>query len=100
MKANKRTEWYNRPYHLTVDQLGNPMIVIDEFFSCYHLDDLRQLLWDWLQAAMATENSSFDCSRDRSNLLFLYKKIEELVEAVYVLREKINGGDEDKTAKA
>lgn len=97
MKANQRTEWYNRPYHLTPEELKNPYLVIEEFFNCYHLDDLRHLLWDWLHAAMSAENSTYDDHTDRSDLLFFYRKIEMLAEAVFVLRGKPAIGAEEPT---
>lgn len=88
MKAYKRTQLYNQPIRLTEKQLHEPERILKEFFSWYHLDDFRELLWEWMQVAMTAENSVYETSKERSNLMFFYRNIELLVEAAYVLRQE------------
>jgi hypothetical protein len=72
--------------HLSKEQQQQPLEVLACFFDCYHLKDLRELLWDWLLAALGTDSGIYDKGRERSNLIFLYQKVEALVEAAYLLR--------------
>lgn len=48
-------EWHNKPLHLTVAEIEDPAIVINEFFQCYHLPDIRACLQSWLQDALVKE---------------------------------------------
>ncbi len=88
MKAYKRTQWYNQPIRLSEKQMKDPGRILEEFFTWYHLDDIRQILWEWMQVAMVTDNDVFESGRDRNNLLFFYRNIEILVEAAYLLRKQ------------
>ena len=76
---------HNQIQRLTEEQQENPIPVVSEFFSCYHLSDMRKLLWDWLQAGLTNSHANFETGKERSDLLFFYQKIEELVEATYLL---------------
>lgn len=88
MKTYKRTQWYNQPIRLTEKQVKDPDSVLKEFFTWYHLDDLRQLLWEWMQVAITTENDVYETSRDRSNLLFFYRNMETLIEAAFLVKQQ------------
>ena len=96
MKAYQRTSLYNQPVRLTQEQMADPDSVLNDFFSWYHLDDLRQMLWEWMQAAMITDNGIYETSKERSNLLFFYRNMELLVEAAYLIRQQRNAGKEGK----
>lgn len=76
---------HNQIQRLNEEQQENPVPVVNEFFSCYHLTDSRQLLWDWLQAGLTNNYANFQTCKQRSDLLFFYQKIEELIEANYLL---------------
>lgn len=71
---------------LTKEQQLDPRGVIDYFFECYHLQDLRELLWQWLIAGLSSDNGTYPKGTDRSNLIFLYENIESLAEAVYLMQ--------------
>ncbi|NII25160.1 hypothetical protein HB364_08720 [Pseudoflavitalea sp. X16] len=72
---------------LSEEEQKQPVKVLDAFFDCYHLKDLREVLWDWLVAALGTDSGIYDRGRERSNLIFLYKQIELLYEAAYVIHK-------------
>jgi hypothetical protein len=76
---------------LSKEQQQNPITVLEEFFSNYHLQDIRECLWDWLEAALASENGTYQTGKARGSLLFLYKNIETLTEAAFILhRNKVD----------
>jgi hypothetical protein len=73
---------------LSEEEQKAPQDVLKVFFDCYHLKDLHEVLWDWLLAALSTDSGIYDRGRERSNLIFLYQKLETLVEAAYLLNFK------------
>ncbi len=66
----------------------NPILVIDDFFSSYHLHEVREELQTIKQVALTTDNDEFTTGSQRSNLLFLCEKLEGLTEAAWLLKEK------------
>lgn len=73
---------------LTDAQQAHPASVFVHFFECYHLKDVRELLWDWLLTALGSDNGVYAKGRDRSNLIFLYEKLETMAEAAWVLHKQ------------
>ena len=64
--------------------------VIFQLFGNYHLKEVKAYLWNWLQVALAKENSTYDTGKERSNLLFFYENLVELFEAFWLINQKIN----------
>ncbi len=85
---NHHPKWLKQPLRLTEEDRQNLFVVLDNFFSCYSLQDVREMLWDWLVTALASDSSNYDNGTDRSNLIFLYENLETLVEAAYLLMKK------------
>ncbi len=77
----------NTILRLTEEQQSAPNEVIEEFFTNYHLADVRALLWNWLTAGL-TNDSHFRDGRSRSNLIFLYEQMEAFTEASFLLRRQ------------
>lgn len=85
MQAYKRKKSYNKPLRLSRKQRKHPARVIRDFYTWYHLGDVRHLLQEWLEVAITTENAQFETARDRSTLLFFCRNIELMAEAAYLL---------------
>lgn len=85
--CNKQKQIHNQLLRLTREQQQEPGAVLTYFFECYHLKDLRELLWDWLLTALSSDNVTYAKGRERSNLIFLYEKLESLVEAAYLMHQ-------------
>ncbi len=45
-------DWHKQPLRLSIQEMKNPHTVLTEFFSCYHLTDIRACLKEWLTEAM------------------------------------------------
>lgn len=73
---------------LSEQEKEDPMLVLRDFHSSYHLNEVRETLWDWFTIAITTDNSTFDDGQSRSNLLFFYEKLEKVLEALYLLVQK------------
>jgi hypothetical protein len=86
--VNKNPQWFNQPMRLSSDEKKNPLHVIAEFFECYHLHEIRALLWSWLSEIIVSPNGISNDAQERSNHLFFYEKIEALIEAVLVLLKR------------
>jgi len=78
-------EFYAQPIRLNDEK---PAEVLENFFSAYSLSEIRQHLWNMVEASTTTDNHLFDESRERDNLIWFYSQIEELIEAAYMLTKK------------
>lgn len=87
MKAyNNHPQWYNEPIRLNEEQTKNPALIFDEFFQCYHLNEVRQTMWQWLVTVVSSAGSVSNDPHERNNDLYFYEQIEMLVEGVWVMR--------------
>lgn len=78
----------NQLIWLSDEQKLIPMRVLEDFFSTYHLKDVRELFKPWLRAGLTCDNGLYDEAKERNDLLFFHEKLEELVEACYLLKEE------------
>lgn len=93
---NNHPQWYNQPLRLTEEQKQNPQLVLDDFFQCYHLNDIREILWEWLTEVISSPHSISNEGQNRNNHFYFYEKIEELIEAAFVMRSEINQSVKDQ----
>lgn len=85
MQAFKRTKFCKKPVRLSKKQKKDPIKVIRDFYTWYHLGDLRHYIGEWVESAITTENPQFETAKERSNLLFFSRNIELLAEAAFQL---------------
>jgi hypothetical protein len=85
---NRNPEWHCQPLRLNDEERQHPESVLDDFFSCFHLQDMREILWDWLVAALSGESGVYNSGFARSNLIFVYEKLELLVEAAHLMHKR------------
>jgi hypothetical protein len=85
---NHHPQWHNQPLRLTDEQRKDPVLVIEEFFTCYHLQEVRKILWDWTVEIVSSHRSIASDPRERNNHLYFYEKIETLVEAALIIQRK------------
>jgi hypothetical protein len=82
---SSRPEIFDRPVLITE---GQELSVIMEFFQTFDLSGAKQHLWDWLEAALSTDNGFFNEPEDRSTLITLYQGLQELIGAALIILEK------------
>lgn len=87
---NNHPQWYKQPLRLTQEQKKDPLPVLDDFFLCYHLNDVREILWLWLTEVLSSQRSIASDGLDRNNHIYFYEMVEEVIEAAYVMRRKIH----------
>ncbi|HYE56217.1 MAG TPA: hypothetical protein VD996_15315 [Chitinophagaceae bacterium] len=69
-------------------QTPDPYQVFNDFFERYELHDCQLELWRLLGAAFSSEDADNWNRLDRGNAIFFCKNIDEVLKALYALREK------------
>ena len=87
---NKHPQWYNQPLRLTKEQKQDPLLVLDDFFECYHLNEVRETFWEWLSEVVSSTRSISSESNDRSNHFYFYEKIEGVIEAAFIIKKRMH----------
>src|SRR5262249_22556766 len=95
---NKHPYWRNQPLRLTQKQQDDLAVVFQDFFECYHLHEVRETLWEWLVEVISSQNSISNDGNARNNHIFFYEKLEQLVEACFILHKggQVEKIDEDR----
>lgn len=88
--CNHHPQWHNQPLRLTEEERQNPKMVIEDFFECYHLNDVREIMWNWTVAIVSSPGNISSEPLERSNHLYFYEKMEALVEASYIILKQLN----------
>ena len=86
--CNSHPQLNNQTLRLTEEQRIDPMLVINEFFECYQLNDIRDTFWKWLVEVLTSSGSISTGAIERGNNIFFYEQIELLIEACYILRKQ------------
>lgn len=86
--AKEHIKHANQLQRLSEEQLVKPMKVLGSFFSNYHLKDVRDQFKVWLRAGLSCDHGFYDEGKDRHNLIFFHEKLEELVEACFLIKEE------------
>ncbi len=78
--TDKMPPWhYQQTFHLTEAAVQNPLLLLEEFFDCYSLPDIRHCLREWLFRSMQQKEAKDD------NLMTLHDTVLRLVEASWLL---------------
>ena len=78
------------PFKLTISEIENPVPVIIEFFESFHIQDIRADLLSLYDYSLGHEKDS------SQSLFFTYTQVEKLVEACWVIREKLKGDNAER----
>jgi hypothetical protein len=95
---NNNPSWHSQPLRLTPEQTQTPKLVLDDFFQCYQLQDIREIMWQWLTAAVSSPGSHANDHHEHNNYMFFYEKMESLIEAAWVMR-RINNQEPKPASK-
>lgn len=69
------------------EHVKEPLAVIGEFCDWSDKETVKAQMWDWLMAAMGAKYAGYEDAGKRWELLFLYKRLEGLVDAAYGIGE-------------
>ena len=84
MPTSKQPEARQSFHVLDEAEIADPHLAIDEFFDFSHLDDARNLLWEWMKATISGQFASLE-PEEKEAIIVLYEKTEKLMEAAYAL---------------
>jgi hypothetical protein len=65
----------------------DPWFILFEFFSHYKLQEIRDSLWEVYKSAIK-DDSTYEFSKQKSDLVFLYERLNDLATASYVIARK------------
>jgi len=85
MKTTDYPEWEMQSRLLKKEEVNDPSIVLDEIFDFAHLPEWRSLLWEWLKITVSGSYNTASAELERGNLLFLYEKLQRLIEASHLI---------------
>jgi hypothetical protein len=77
-------KWHLKPLRLSIVEIDNPASVLDFFFTCYDLPDLRACLKEMLHDSLRAEGA------DAASHVSTHRDLEKLVEAVWVIHNQNN----------
>jgi hypothetical protein len=80
--------FYSRPIHLSKEEQANPLELLQDFFFCNLLPDIRSLLWQMVVNSLCVPDSAFDQAGHRQSLLALYRDLERVLEAAWLLSHR------------
>jgi hypothetical protein len=76
---------FERPLRLGREQIKDPIGVLDRFFEDYRVQEWRGNLRDMVEICLTTDNAEFGEAEQRASLLQLYKDLEALLEAAWLI---------------
>jgi hypothetical protein len=74
-------EWLEKPFHLTPEEIRNPIKVLEEFCWEYSPTEVRMKLKDWYAASLSDEVAN------TKSIFTIYENVEKLIEAVYLIQK-------------
>jgi hypothetical protein len=84
----RHRNFYGKPFRLTEEQQQEPLKVIHNFFSDFHLHECREILGEMLECALIGDNPQFQEAGQRSAIYTFIERLEELIEVAYVIKFK------------
>ena len=89
MKKSAYPEWDMYSRLLTNEEHADPNLVLEELFDFAHLPEWRNILWDWLKITVSgSYNAETSTSSERASILFVYEKLQKLIEASHLMYTK------------
>jgi len=96
---NNHPLWYKEPLRLTEEQRNDPFLVFKDFFECFHLNDTREILWDWLTGIVSISSRVLNQPHYCNNQIYFYEKFEELIEAALLITKSAQSKEREDLAQ-
>jgi hypothetical protein len=88
-----QSEFYNHPILLSEEQAINPASVAADFFTDYNLYEVREILASITETCLTCDTYHFDSAEKRADFMHFQKKLELLLEAVFIIGKKQSSDD-------
>ncbi len=84
-------EWHGNPLRLSIAEIEDPYPVLDHFFKCYTLPQIRACLQELVYDSLRAEDT------DAPSHVTTHEDIEKLVEAAWIIfKQNGNGSEQNK----
>ena len=83
-------EWHDNPLRLSIAEIDNPYPVLDHFFKCYTLPQIRTCLQELVYDSLRAEDT------DAPSHVTTHEDVEKLVEAAWVILKHENKGKQQE----
>ena len=84
----ERREIFDQIMLLSEEEMQDPVGMLEQFFSNYHLHECRDILWSMVYTCLTTDNTEFGNPEERANLLLRHQDLERLLEACALVIKK------------
>ncbi|SFE96806.1 hypothetical protein SAMN05518672_11376 [Chitinophaga sp. CF118] len=74
--------------HLNEQELKHPELAINRFCELFPLTDVRQALWLWLNETLTAQDTHYEDTQNRANLLVIYNQLLYLLDATYIMNHQ------------
>ena len=81
--------FFDQPVWLTDQEQKDPYETLRRFTQDYTLSELRNHLYEMVDACITTDNPHFDYPEQRANLSLFQVRTEMIFEAVYIIVKQI-----------
>ena len=81
----EQQEIFNQPIRLSHQETEQPITVFQKYFQDYYLCDTRHNLWEMVMAGITSDNPYFADPSNRADLLLFYERIEQVLEAAFII---------------
>ncbi len=85
---NDFPEWQYKPFWLNKEEIDQPQDVLQQFFETYSLPVCRTNLWELLTGFMNSEQADDMDRNERSDMLYFYRGLSELIEVSNLMAHK------------
>jgi hypothetical protein len=82
-RTRRNPAFLNAPQLLSEMQRKEPLQVLEDFFSVYHLSQAKDIATDLFHVAVSTENYQFGTPLERAGVVSFHEHLHLLLEAAY-----------------
>lgn len=75
-------------FKLSDEEIEDPFLTIEDFFSFGHLPDIRQMMWEWYKSTVTGTFPRDLERRERKEITHLFEYLERLIEATHLLNQR------------
>ena len=76
---------------LDLPEKENPMHVVGDFFDYMNLPQARSMFWELLKTTVTGSFNHALSGKERLNMFYFLERLEKLMEAAYLLRQRRAG---------
>ena len=88
----KMPDWLNQPYKLSMAEVENPFLVLEEYFDHDHLYGNRESLWGIIKSVVTGNFNKRLTGKERENMITFYEMTERLIESTNLVYEGLKSG--------